>query len=143
MPIFIFNIFFILQQSVFYSNPNQSEPNGIRFKSLSWENTLKAAKKENKLIFIDVYTTWCGPCNQLKKTTFVDTKLANYFNTQFINIACDAESVEGKIIASQFQVQEYPTMLFLSPEGKVIQIAIGYYPAKLLLALAKDVSKKH
>lgn len=143
MPIFIFNFLFIFQLSVFYSNANQPEPIGIQFQNLNLENALKAAKKENKLIFIDVYTTWCGPCIQLKKTTFIDTKVANYFNTRFINIACDAESIEGKIMANQFQVQEYPTMLFLSPEGKVIQIAIGYYPAKILMELAKDVSKKH
>ena len=39
------------------------ENKGIRFdKSMSWEEVVKKATRENKYIFMDVMATWCGPC---------------------------------------------------------------------------------
>ena len=35
---------------------------GIEFQKESYTEVLKMAKKQNKLVFIDVYTSWCGPC---------------------------------------------------------------------------------
>lgn len=35
---------------------------GIQFADLTWQDALKKAKKENKIIFVDIYATWCGPC---------------------------------------------------------------------------------
>ena len=37
---------------------------GIQFETGSWKEVLQKAKQENKLIFVDLYTTWCGPCIQ-------------------------------------------------------------------------------
>ena len=57
---------------------------GIQFQSLSWDEALAASKKSNKLIFIDAYTTWCGPCKALEKYTFTDASVGALFNASFI-----------------------------------------------------------
>lgn len=43
---------------------------GIQFHRGGWKDALQAAKKENRLIFLDIYATWCGPCKKLKKKYF-------------------------------------------------------------------------
>ena len=35
---------------------------GIQFVTGTWEEVLAIAKKAKKSIFVDAYTTWCGPC---------------------------------------------------------------------------------
>lgn len=118
----------------------QPKSNAINFQEMGLDEAITIAKKANKPIFIDVYTDWCGPCIQMKKNTFTDAAVIEYFNKNFINIACNAEDVKGKILAINFRVVEYPTLLFLNHDGQLLQRAIGYYSPKLLLDLANDVS---
>lgn len=40
---------------------------GITFREGSWKEILAMAKKENKLVFVDNYTSWCGPCKKWQK----------------------------------------------------------------------------
>ena len=35
---------------------------GIDFQKGRYAEVLEMAKKQNKLVFIDIYTSWCGPC---------------------------------------------------------------------------------
>ncbi|MGE0588675.1 MAG: thioredoxin family protein [Cyclobacteriaceae bacterium] len=114
----------------------------IQFKGESWKKITSQAKEENKLIFIDVYATWCGPCKVLKKTTFTDAELGDYFNANFVNAAFDAEKGEGKRLAEEFKVTAYPTMLFVDSDGTVIKRLVGYHNANQLLRKAKEVAKQ-
>ena len=52
---------------------------------------LQKAKAEYKYIFVDAYATWCGPCRQLKNTSFKNTQTAEYFNKNFVNLSVDME----------------------------------------------------
>lgn len=64
---------------------------GISFEHSSWEDILKKAKEENKLIFIDAYTTWCGPCKMMARNVFTDAEVGTFFNQNFINVKLDME----------------------------------------------------
>ena len=63
-----------------------AQPDGIAFRELSFANALKMAKEENKLLFVDCFTTWCGPCRMLSKVVFKDSLVADYFNRFFFYI---------------------------------------------------------
>jgi len=90
-----------------------------------WENVLKTAKQENKHIFIDFYTTWCGPCKMLDKVTYQDPAVVEYLNG-IIAVKYDAEKDEGEVLAEKFRVKAYPTLLLLDPDGKVVDRHVGY-----------------
>lgn len=112
----------------------------IQFSSGTFNALLEQARKENKVIFMDIYATWCGPCKLLKKTTFTDEELGAYFNTNFINIAMDGETSEGKKLRERYEVRSYPTMLFINPDGSIKDEAVGYHTASQLLKVAKKVT---
>ncbi len=59
---------------------------GIVFHEGNWLSALEKAEQENKLIFLDAYTTWCGPCKMMDKQTFVDSAVGVLYNRQFINV---------------------------------------------------------
>ena len=66
-----------------------STEEGIKFVESNWALAKAEAKKQNKLIFLDAYTTWCGPCKMLKRNTFPDKAAGEFFNKNFINVALD------------------------------------------------------
>lgn len=102
------------------------DPVGIRFFSGSWKDVLAEAKKQNKPVFVDIYTTWCGPCKLMAKQAFPDKAVGDLFNANFVSYQIDAEKGEGITIAKQYAITAYPTSLFVSADGSLIQRTIGY-----------------
>jgi thiol-disulfide isomerase/thioredoxin len=92
---------------------------GIDFKNIAFEKALKQAKKQDKLIFIDFYTEWCGPCKELAKGPFKDSLIGEFYNKHFISLKLDAEK-EGMEPAKKYGISGYPTLMFIDGEGNVI-----------------------
>lgn len=114
----------------------------IQFTDAKWTDLQKKARDENKIIFVDIYATWCGPCKLLKRTTFTDKEIGDFFNANFINAAFDGEKGEGRKLMELYLVHSYPTMLFINPDGSIRKAAIGYHTANQLLRTAKGVVKR-
>lgn len=99
---------------------------GIEFQKESYAEVLKMAKKQKKLVFVDIYTSWCGPCKHMAKEIFPQTKVGEYYNTQFLNLQLDAEkSEDGKMVAREFNVTAYPTFLFINGDGELVYRFLG------------------
>lgn len=115
-----------------------SSTKGIAFTNGKWKDIAVQARKDNKYIFVDAFTTWCAPCRQLKNVTFKDKSAAVYFNDNFINYTVDMEKGEGLELAEEWGVIAYPTLLFFTPEGKLIMKQIGYVDGKQLVDFGKQ-----
>lgn len=118
---------------------NSDKEEGIHFFNGTWNQALIIAKKENKIIFLDTYAKWCGPCNLLKNKTFKDKYVADYFNEHFINVAVDAEEGEGIKLVEKYGVEAYPTLIFINSDGTLIGKTMGYYKAPNFLELGEKV----
>lgn len=108
---------------------------GIQFETSDFQTALAKAKQENKLIFMDAYTTWCGPCKWMNKNVFSDERVGAYFNEKFINVKMDMEKGEGIELASRYEVTAYPTLLFINGEGELMHTSAGSRPAEDFLDL--------
>ncbi len=118
---------------------------GIRFEHLAFSELLAKAKKENKMIFIDAYTTWCGPCKWMVKNVFPNDTAAAYYNKNFINAKIDMEKGEGIGLAKKYQVSCYPTYLFIDGNGQLIHRTSSAMPVKEFVQLgttAMDPAKQ-
>lgn len=93
---------------------------GIRFFKGNLEEACAKAKLENKQIFIDFYTDWCGPCKAVAKYVFLEEEAGKYFNDKFINMSIDAEKGIGPAIADEFKVNSYPTFLVIDAGKNVL-----------------------
>lgn len=112
---------------------------GINFeKKLTWSEIKAKAKKEQKMIFFDAYTSWCGPCQYLETSIYTNRGVASYYNSNFINVKVDMEKGEGINLAKEFNVMAYPTLLFFSPEGNMLHKTIGAMEAPAFINLGKD-----
>jgi thiol:disulfide interchange protein len=81
------------------------------------ESALAKAKKTNKVVFIDFYTTWCAPCRVMEESVFRDEDVANYLNDNCISIRVNAEKGKGPDRKLEYAVDAYPTMLVYSSNG--------------------------
>jgi len=100
---------------------------------------LAEATKNNKLIFFDAFTSWCGPCKTLAKDVFTVDSVADYFNTNFINVGYDMEKGEGIELKKRFaaDITAYPTLLFINGKGEIVHKIVGAPSAKDFMALTK------
>lgn len=113
---------------------------GINFEKESFNNILAKAKKENKLIFLDAYTSWCGPCKMLEKNIFPQKKVGEYYNANFINARFDMEKGEGIDLAKKYGVYSYPTLIFLNSNGEVVHRTTGYIGEEEILQFGKEAN---
>lgn len=107
-----------------------AQTKGIRFQEKSWAELLAMSKQENKLIFLDGYATWCGPCKWMAANIFPNDTVGQYYNNHFICASFDMEKGEGQTIRSTYDIRAYPTLLFITPEGKMVHKRVGA-PQKL------------
>lgn len=115
---------------------------GIEFFQGSFDEVKAEAKKENKIIFMDAYTTWCGPCKRMSKNVFPTKEAGDYFNENFINYKSNMEKGEGKTLAKKYGVRSYPTLLFLDYNGDVVYKTTGARrDARSLIELGKKALK--
>lgn len=106
---------------------------GIQFIESNWKKALEEAQKQHKLIFLDAYASWCGPCKLLKRNTFPDKNAGSFFNENFISVAIDMEKGDGPALSEKFKVDAYPTLIIADARGNMITYTKGYMsPADLI-----------
>ena len=115
---------------------------GIEFFHGTFAEGLAKAKTENKLIFMDAFTEWCGPCKRMAATVFVDEKVGKFMNSNFICLKIDMEKGEGPEISRKFDVSAYPTLLFLNAEAGLVQRNVGAVPADGFISAARQALGK-
>lgn len=124
---------------LFFTSFGQAQQTvGVKFeKKLSWKEIKQRAKNENKFIFLDAYTTWCGPCKYMSVNIFPQAKVGGFFNKNFISVSVqidttkeDNESIkswynDAKTIADFYNIDVYPSYLFFNPEGELVHRITG------------------
>lgn len=114
----------------------------IDFEGGYYKDALRKAKNEGKIIFIDAYTSWCGPCKWMSRNVFSNYRVGNYFNDNFINLKVDMESRLGKILARRYGINSYPTLLFIDGDGNRVYSSVGSMDSYDFINLGKKVNRK-
>ncbi|MET4547778.1 thiol-disulfide isomerase/thioredoxin [Pedobacter africanus] len=118
----------------------QVSAQGINFEH-DFNKALDLAKKENKMIFVDFYTSWCGPCKMMSAEVFPQKEAGDYFNKEFINlkVQCDDKG-EGVELGKKYKINAYPTLAFLDKDGNTVHSTAGGLSVKALIELAKTAT---
>lgn len=128
----------LLAVFLFCSTSSAQEPAGIKFeKGLSWAQLREKAKKENKYIFLDCFTTTCAPCKLMDQEVFTRKNVGDFFNASFINVKAQFDSTKNdneevrrwyadvKDLTARFAINSYPTYLFFNPDGESVHKIVG------------------
>lgn len=128
--------------NTFGTDSGTKNENGIAFHQGTWNEALALAKKENKLVFLDISASWCGPCRMLKARTFPDSEVGIFYNSNFINVEVDGEEGEGADLARKYKIRGYPSLIFVNGNGEVVAQTAGYHNPEEFIELGKHVIKK-
>ena len=99
---------------------------GINFHKKAWNDLKSMAMTENKFLFVDCYTDWCGWCKVMDQKTFSDPEVIKFMNDKFISAKIDMEKGQGIDLAMKYRVTGFPSYLIFSPEGKLVYKTLGY-----------------
>jgi thiol-disulfide isomerase/thioredoxin len=123
---------------------------GVAFvQGLTWQEVLQKAKQENKYVFVDCFTTWCGPCKIMDQKVYPDDAVGKFMNENFISVrvqmdttAADSREVKswyaiGHAFLEQYHIYSYPSYLFFSTEGKAVHKDLGGKESEDFLTMAR------
>jgi thioredoxin-related protein len=116
---------------------------GMEFFNGTFEEALEQAKKEDKAIFVDAYTTWCGPCKRMSKYVFTEKSVGDYYNANFINLKLDMEKEPGMRFRTKYPVSAFPTFYYLDPEGEVLYTTKGGRKPDQFIDLGKQAMARY
>lgn len=102
------------------------------------EEAIVQAKKENKMIFVDFYTSWCAPCKMMAADIFPQKEVGDFYNSKFVNvkIQCDDKGY-GVALGKKYNVAAYPTLMYLDSEGKTVHSIAGGLDSRGFIELGK------
>ncbi|WP_205514047.1 thioredoxin family protein [Longitalea arenae] len=115
-----------------------AQETGVRFeRGLSWAQVQAKAKAENKYIFMDCFTTWCGPCKHMRNVVFPQAEMGNFFNDKFVSVEVQLDTTskddehvkswyaDGHAIMKEYSIKAFPTYLIFTPDGRPLHRIVG------------------
>lgn len=116
---------FVLLFTYFLTADCIAQNRSILFNNKPFTEVLAMAKRDNKLVFMDAYTSWCSPCKWMSANIFTNDSAADFYNKNFICTKADMEKGEGIMLQQRYEIRAYPTLLFIDAEGNIVHLKVG------------------
>lgn len=123
---------------LFFCSAVLAQNRSVNFEHQSLDELLQKASENGKVVFVDCYTVWCGPCKQMSKNVFTLDLVADFMNASFISTKLDMETEEGKKVGEKYKVGAYPTYLFLDGKGQLLYKFVGAMSGADFIDKAKE-----
>jgi len=133
----------ILYYLAIFLLPFSASTQGIEFFEGSLQEAMEKAAQEEKLIFVDCYTTWCGPCKMMTNSIFPLKTVGDFYNKNYIALKLNMEKEAGMKFGSKYPVSAYPTLFYLNAKGEIIQKVVGAKREQEFLAIGQEMIKKN
>ncbi len=112
------------------------------FSQINWVNDMTVAKAlamgQNKMILIDFWATWCGPCRKMEDD-FWNTDKVNAIKDKVIFLKIDIDN--NRNLASKFGVRGIPYVVLADIAGNKVWDVVGYQDGKSILKVLKNTPK--
>lgn len=105
----------------------------VRWIEGSTDQVRELAVKANKLVFIDLYADWCGPCRMMEERVFKREEVGVYFDRHFVATKYNVDRPTGRALMQRYGRGSIPFYLILNTEGELLGTILGAYPAEEFL----------
>jgi thiol:disulfide interchange protein len=135
----------LIPTSLSWADKEQDPTKVFTFRSLSFDEAIKAARNGKQVVLVCFHATWCGPCKKMRSETYTDARVAGFLRTRAVAILVDVDTPPnqpGHELVKKFAIQAMPTMVFVHPDRGEIGRIVGYQSAERFLAEAERSSRK-
>lgn len=115
----------------------------VRFTDKNLDAVREEATQQNKLVFIDLYATWCGPCKNMERNVFSQPEVGDFMAQHFIAAKYDIDKPTGSALAKKYGIRSIPTFLIFDTEGTLLGQITGGMPADDFIRAVEEILKKH
>ena len=104
---------------------------------------LEIANREDKLLMLDFYASWCVACNELDHKTYADPAVAAKLD-DYVNVKLDftRSSDTTKALTEKYQIPGLPVVIFMDAQGNVFKRITGFVNAEEMLEILEEVEQK-
>ncbi|WP_367210986.1 thioredoxin fold domain-containing protein [Sphingobacterium sp. R2] len=124
--------------TILFGNLAHAQTKGVKFiNGLSWKQLKERAEAENKFILMELFATWCGPCQYMSNEIFPLEQVGQPINQNFMSVRVQMDSTESdntnvkkwyadaRAISNEYNIQSFPTFLIFNPNGQVVHRIVG------------------
>ncbi len=114
---------------------------------LDWVNNetagLEIAKREDKLLMLDFYASWCAACNELDHKTYAEPKVAAKLDN-YVNVKLDftRSSPTTKALTEKYQIPGLPVVIFMDAEGTILKRLTGFVGPEEMLTILEEIEQR-
>ena len=103
------------------------------------ESSLQQAASTGQPVLLEFTADWCMYCKRMEKTTFVDPRVVNFVNQNYVAVRIDAD--EHKQLVADLDIKGLPAILVVSPTLQIIERIPGFQtPEALLTKLSRNTN---
>ncbi len=100
---------------------------------ITFDEALKVASRENKLVLADMSAIWCPTCRRLDQNVLAKDEVKKAIADKYIFSRIEYESDKGKAFMRKYQVSGFPTLLVLDSEGnKIRKLPLTFSPEEFV-----------
>lgn len=97
----------------------------VRFESRSTDAVRAMAAERNKLVFIDLFATWCPPCRMMEREVFSREDVGEFMAERFVCAQYDVDKSTGRALMRKYGVRSVPTYMIFDIEGELLGSITG------------------
>lgn len=108
----------------------------------SFEEAKELAATSGKLLLVDFYATWCGPCNKMFKEVLSQDVVIDFINNNYVAYKVDIDKESSSDLEKKYGLKYVPTFIVANHDGEEIDRMIGFKPVELFLETLTTINSK-
>lgn len=111
----------------------------VRFMTRSTDAVRRMAIEQQKLVFIDLFATWCPPCQMMEREVFSRSDVGEFMASRFVCAKYDVDKTTGRELLKRYGNRRVPLYLIFNTEGELLGRIRGATDPERFMAEVKRI----